>query len=119
MAQILPDRGIQMPPQVEASAGSWTWAALLMSLVALAGSLWLSIGMQLKACPLCLYQRTFVMGVVGVLATGLLTGARRVEILALPIATAALAVGVFHEYLELTGKLECPKGILNLGSAPQ
>jgi disulfide bond formation protein DsbB len=109
-----------LPPRGGISV--WTWTAFALAVLALAGSLWLSIGMHLKACPLCLYQRTFVMGVVGVLAMGLLTGARRAEVLelaGLPLATAGLAVAVFHEYLELTGKLECPKGLLNLGSAPQ
>lgn len=28
-------------------------------------------------------------------------------------------VALFHEYLEATGKLECPSGILGLGTAPQ
>jgi hypothetical protein len=28
-------------------------------------------------------------------------------------------VAVFHEYLEMTGKLECPAGFLGLGTAPQ
>ena len=40
------------------------WAPLLVALLAVTGSLWLSIGMKLKACPLCFYQRTFVMGAV-------------------------------------------------------
>jgi disulfide bond formation protein DsbB len=91
-------------------------------LVALAGSLWLSIVMKLKACPFCFYQRTFVMAVVAILAIGLLTGRRHwavLNLLALPLAVGGLAVAVFHVYVELTGKLECPAGILGIGSAPQ
>ena len=101
---------------------AWTGAALGIAAVGAAGSLWLSIGLGLKACPLCLYQRTFVLAVVGVLAVGLLTDARRMgllNVLALPAATGGLGVAVFHEYLELTGKLECPAGVLGLGTAPQ
>jgi hypothetical protein len=78
--------------------------------------------MKLKACPLCFYQRTFVMGVVAVLATGLLTGQRHravLNLLALPLAVGALGVAVFHVSLELTGKLECPSGVLGIGTAPQ
>jgi disulfide bond formation protein DsbB len=98
------------------------WAPLLVALVALGGSLWLSIGMKLKACPLCFYQRTFVMGVVAVLGIGLLTGPRNravLNLLALPLTVGALGVAVFHVHLELTGKLECPAGVLGIGTSPQ
>jgi hypothetical protein len=80
------------------------------------------MGMRLKACPFCFYQRTFVMGVLTVLGIGLLAGRRHravLNLLALPMVIGALAVAVFHVYLELTGKLECPAGILGIGTAPQ
>lgn len=96
--------------------------SLLVALVALAGSLWLSIGMGLKACPLCFYQRTFVMGVVAVLGIGLLAGERHRGILnnlALPLAVGGVGVAIFHVYLELIGKLECPTGVIGMGTAPQ
>jgi disulfide bond formation protein DsbB len=95
---------------------------LLVAFMALAGSLWLSIGMGLKACPLCFYQRTFVMGVVAVLGVGVLTGERHrpvLNLLALPLAVAGFGVAAFHVFLELTGKLECPGGIMGIGTAPQ
>jgi hypothetical protein len=95
---------------------------LAVALVGLAGSLSLSLLLGLKACPLCFYQRTFVMGVVGVLGVGLLTGAgrgARLGLLALPLATAGLGVALFHVFLEGKGALECPAGILGPGSAPQ
>jgi len=100
----------------------WLWSALLVSLAALAGSLYLSLGMNLKACPLCFYQRTFVMGVVGVLVVGFFLNdapPRTLSVLVLPLAAAAAGVAGFHCYLEYTGFLECPKGILGIGSAPQ
>lgn len=98
------------------------WSSFLVALVALLGSLWLSVGMNLKACPLCLYQRTFVMGVVGVLGVGLLAGRRHrgvLALLALPAAVGGFGVAAFHEYLELTGKLECPGGVVGVGTASQ
>jgi disulfide bond formation protein DsbB len=98
------------------------WLPFSAALVALAGSLWLSLGMGLKACPLCFYQRTFVMAVVAVFAVGLLIAKRYrgvLNVLALPLATAGAGVAAFHVYLELTGKLECPLGILGVGTAPQ
>jgi len=122
-ASTTPDHELSdAPASARAVPATLIWAPLLVSLVALAGSLWLSIGMKLKACPLCFYQRTFVMGVVTVLGIGLLTGQRHravLNLLALPLAVAGFGVAVFHEYLELTGKLECPAGVMGIGTAPQ
>ena len=39
--------------------------------------------------------------------------------LALPLAVAGLGVALFHVGLEVTGRLECPRGVLGLGTAPQ
>lgn len=106
----------------KSSVLGWTACALAIALLGLAGSLWLSIGMGLKACPLCYYQRTFMMAVVGILLTGLLTPARTSalpNLLALPAAVGGLGVAVFHVGLEAAGKLECPGGLLGLGTAPK
>ncbi|MBI1917092.1 MAG: disulfide bond formation protein B [Planctomycetes bacterium] len=100
----------------------WTWLALLVSAVAVAGSLWLSLGMGLIACPFCFYQRAFAMSVFGVLFLGLLGGARRGRLLcllALPLAVGGLGVAGWHVSLELRGKMECPGGILGVGTSPQ
>jgi hypothetical protein len=35
------------------------------------------------------------------------------------MAAAGLGVSMFHVYLESSGKLECPAGVLGFGSAPQ
>ena len=82
----------------------------------------MSVGMGLKACPLCFYQRTFVMGIVAVLGIGVLTRERHrpvLNLLALPQAVAGFGVAAFHVFLELTGKLECPSGVMGVGTAPQ
>jgi disulfide bond formation protein DsbB len=115
---------MSLEPQTSASPRlhGWTTLALVVAIVVLAGSLWLSLGMKLKACPLCLSQRAFVMGVVGILALGCKTrmrGTAAPALLALPAAVGALGVVSFHEYLEWTGKLECPLGVFGLGTAPQ
>src|ERR687887_446681 len=76
-----------------AAVSVWTWAAFVVAAVGLAGSLFLSLGMNLKACPLCFYQRTFMMSLVAVLGMGLLVAAARpgrLALLALPLATAGL-----------------------------
>jgi disulfide bond formation protein DsbB len=101
---------------------NWTLIALLVALATTAGSLYLSMGMGLKACPLCFYQRTFVMAIVGVLGIGLLVrpqGTTLLNLLSLPLAVGGLGVAIFHVYLELNGTLECPAGVLGLGTAPQ
>src|SRR5262245_27050363 len=95
---------------------------LAAAVAALAGSLRLSIGMNLKACPLCFYQRTFVMGIVAVLGIGMLLARQYrgvLNLLALPLAVGGFGVAAFHVYLELTGKLECPAGVFGWGTAPQ
>jgi hypothetical protein len=99
-----------------------TWFAFLASIVAVAGSLYLSLGLGLVGCPLCFYQRSFAIAACAVLAVGLLTGMGRsvpLSLLALPLAVAGLGVSGFHVYLEALGKLECPRGIEGVGSAPQ
>ena len=109
-------------PDAGAATRVWAWAALAVAVAGLTGSLFLSLGMGLKACPLCFYQRTFMMSLVAVLGMGLLTGAGRSArqgVLALPLAAAGLGVALFHVWLEVTSKLECPSGLLGLGSAPQ
>lgn len=101
---------------------TWTWAAFGVALLALAGSLHLSLGMGLQACTLCFYQRAFVMSLVAVLGMGLLAGAYRrvrLSVLALPLAIAGLGVAGFHVSLELRGILECPDGMFGLGTAPK
>ncbi|GIW94420.1 MAG: hypothetical protein KatS3mg110_2461 [Pirellulaceae bacterium] len=101
-----------------------TWAnatALLVSVAGSAGSVYLSIGLGLKACPLCFYQRSFVMAAALVVIVNLaLEGLRsaRACLLALPMAVAGLAVALFHKYLVWTGKLECPAGLWGLGDGP-
>src|SRR5262249_25369572 len=87
---------------------AWTVLALIAALVVSLGSLALSLnlpvtisdqqinlGRNLKACPLCFYQRTFAFGAFGVLLIGLMTRARRtgaVGVMALPLAVGGVAV---------------------------
>src|SRR5262249_12497612 len=40
-------------------------------------------------------------------------------LLAFPLAIAGLGVALFHVSLEVNGKLECPTGVLGLGTAPK
>lgn len=106
------------PVQRTAVAG---WLAFLFALLTASGSLLLSLGEEKIACPLCFYQRTFVLGLAAVLGVGLLSRAAapgRLAALALPLAVGGLGVAGFHVSLEVRGILECPSGLLNLATAP-
>jgi disulfide bond formation protein DsbB len=105
----------------DGSRTGWATLALAVSLLGTAGSLSLSLGLGLKACPLCFYQRSFVMGVFAVLAVGLAVDRSQAclyTVLAIPLAAAGLGIAAFHEYLVLTGVLECPSGLFGIGTAP-
>lgn len=111
------------PPQTGVTV--WNLLAAVVCLAAVAGSLYLSLGLGLKACPLCFYQRAFAMAALGVLWIGVLNGVALgarpglYGALALPAVCAGLAIAVFHVYLESNGILECPHGVFGVGSAPQ
>ena len=99
------------------------WAAIALAIAVLGtiGSLYLSIGLGLKACPLCFYQRTFMMAIVAVLGVGLWVDRSQANLLCLlciPLAIAGLGVAAFHQSLVLADKLECPNGLFGLGTAP-
>lgn len=104
-------------------ASNCEWLALAIAAVALFGSLHLSMGLHLQACPLCIYERTFLMAVVTVLGLcGLVPLLREIGIgarLALPLAIAGGGVAAFHVRLELVETLVCPHGVFGLGTAPQ
>jgi disulfide bond formation protein DsbB len=116
------DQESSQPSSPAIVPASLVWLSLLVALLATLGSLWLSVGMGLKACPLCFYQRTFAMSILGVLGIGVLTGTRHrnvLNVLSLPLAVGGFGVAAFHVYLELTGKLECPPGVMGIGTSPQ
>jgi disulfide bond formation protein DsbB len=120
--RVEPDQEVNRVSSLANAPDRLLWPSLLVALLATLGSLWLSVGMGLKACPLCFYQRTFAMSVLGVLGIGVLTGRRYrnvLNVLALPLAVGGFGVAAFHGYLELTGKLECPPGVMGIGTAPQ
>ena len=92
-----------------------------VAMVGSLGSVYLSIGLGLKACPLCFYQRSFMMAAaVSLLMSFWLDGVRstRLCFVALPFAWAGLFVAAFHEYLVLFSKLECPPALFGWGDGP-
>jgi len=113
-ANHLPERSAARSPAI--------WVALLVAAAAATGSLWLTLSMGLKACPLCVYQRSLILAALAILALGMaLRGldSSALGVLALVPAAAGFGVGLFHNYLEQTKVLECPNGIAGYGTAPQ
>lgn len=97
-------------------------ASLALALLGSLGSVYLSMGLGLKACPLCYYQRTFVFAALGVLLIGVVYQAYEhvcLPALALPLALGGLGVAAFHVSMELRGKMECPIGVTTVLSAPK
>jgi disulfide bond formation protein DsbB len=110
------------PPVAAPTASLLTWAALLVAVGTVAGSLALSLVDKKKACALCFYERSYALGLVAVLAVGLLTRALRgpaLAVLALPLAVGGLGVAAFHVNLEVNGTLECPPGLYDVLTAPK
>lgn len=99
----------------------WLRCALFVSACGVVGSLYLSLEMGLKACPLCFYQRAFIMATAAILGLGLfMRGVPSAALtpLALASASAGACIAAFHLYLDLTQVLECPAGITGRITAP-
>ncbi len=99
----------------------WNVIALGAAAIAAAGSVYLSVGLGLKACPLCFYQRAFAVAALLVMAMQLwLDGLRslRACLLVLPLALSGLGVAIFHVSLTQTGRLECPPALFGWRDGP-
>jgi disulfide bond formation protein DsbB len=99
----------------------WTRCALFVAVVGVLGSLHLSLAMNLKACPLCFYQRAFIMATAGVLAFGtFLPGmpTAALTVLSLVPAFAGGYIAAQHTRMVVTGDMECPEGITGVLAAP-
>lgn len=100
----------------------WNVLALCFALIAVAGSFWLWVAPDLKGCPLCSYQRSFVIAVATILLLAQLTELRAsavISVLAMPVAMTGLAIAMYHVERQLAGKMEFSAGLFGLGSAPQ
>ena len=106
---------------ISRQVATWVWLSLVLALLTVAGSISLTLVAGLKPCPLCFYQRTFAMGLLGLFAVVLLmrTPAAALSIGAVPMVIGGFGVSVFHVYLELSKTLDCPSGLFGVGTAPQ
>ncbi len=100
----------------------FTVLALIAALGSVAGSLYLSLGLGLLACPLCFYQRTFAFAVLGILIVGAFTKAREsgfVNLFAFLPTVAGGLIAAWHTYLDMSGRLICPNGLFGIGTTAQ
>jgi disulfide bond formation protein DsbB len=111
-------RGVAPPPSPSRGYG-----LVLLAALGVAGSLALSLALDLRACPLCFYQRAFAMAALAALVVGATAraaeGALQATRAAAAVSVAGLVVAGFHVYLEVAGSLECPAGLAGMGTAPQ
>ncbi|WP_052640110.1 disulfide bond formation protein B [Zavarzinella formosa] len=99
-----------------------TLAALIAASASTLGSLYLSLGLGLIACPLCFYQRCFAMAVLAMLAVGYCSPARsfgQLNILALGPTVAGGVVAAVHTYFDAIGQQICPDGLFGIGKTAQ
>lgn len=75
------------------------YAAWIVALVAMVGSLFFSEVMNLPPCVLCWYQRIAMYPLVLIIGVGIGLRDSRVKSYALPLALIGLAVSVYHNLL--------------------
>jgi disulfide bond formation protein DsbB len=79
--------------------GLLPYAAWVMALGGMAGSLFFSEVMGLPPCVLCWYQRIAMYPLVAIIAIGIATRDARMKIYALPLAVIGLVIAIYHNLL--------------------
>lgn len=99
------------------------WILVPAAAAGVVGSLGLSLALGLKACPLCFYQRSFALVALVALLLAQWNASAEGRAMGLRLAwtscLAGLGVALFHVRLEARSVLECPDGVLGVGTAPQ
>ncbi len=86
-------------PTVERSSpvnGLLPYAAWVLALLSMAGSLFFSEVMDLPPCVLCWYQRIAMYPLVLIIGIGIVTNDLRWKTYALPLALIGLVISVYH-----------------------
>ena len=74
----------------------WLYAAWVIALLGMVGSLFFSEVMQYPPCALCWYQRIALYPLVFVIGAGIILEDVRVKYYGLPLCLAGLATAVYH-----------------------
>ncbi len=75
------------------------YAAWIIALTAMVGSLFFSEVMNLPPCVLCWYQRIAMYPLVLIIGAGIVLRDPRIKYYALPVCLSGLAVSVYHNLL--------------------
>lgn len=75
------------------------YAAWVIALLSVAGSLFFSEVMQLPPCVLCWYQRIAMYPLVLIIGVGIILNDRRMKTYALPFALIGFAISIYHNLL--------------------
>lgn len=80
------------------------WLALLIALLATAGSLFFSGYANFLPCQLCWWQRIFMYSLVPTLLLGAIQKSRQVAIALIPLPIIGAGIATYHRYEEATVK---------------
>jgi disulfide bond formation protein DsbB len=75
------------------------YAAWIIALTAMVGSLFFSEVMQLPPCVLCWYQRIAMYPLILIIGVGIVLRDWRMKYYALPVCLSGLAIAVYHNLL--------------------
>lgn len=75
------------------------YAAWIIALVSLAGSLYFSEILGIAPCVLCWYQRIFMYPLVAVIGTGIIRKDKAVSAYALPLSIIGLGIALYQNLL--------------------
>ena len=75
------------------------YAAWLIALFSMAGSLFFSEVMELPPCVLCWYQRIAIYPLVVMIGIGIVARDNRFKLYSLPLAVIGLAIAAYHNLL--------------------
>ena len=78
---------------------TYLYLAWILSVLAMAGSLFFSEVMQLPPCVLCWYQRIAMYPIVIILGMGMLLKDTKAAIYALPLSVIGLLIAIYHNLL--------------------
>ena len=83
----------------EPGAGPLAYAAWVVALVGVVGSLFFSEVMNFPPCMLCWYQRIALYPLVTVIGAGIILRDARMKYYALPLALVGLVIAAYHNLL--------------------
>jgi disulfide bond formation protein DsbB len=75
------------------------YTAWIIALLSMVGSLFFSEVMEIPPCVLCWYQRIAMYPLVLIIGIGIVTRDSRMNLYALPLCLAGLAVSIYHNLL--------------------